>query len=62
MASYTQLRLARPCMADRRLLWERPLDPGRPTPSRVCRAVSAFPSSAHPQLRQNRVGALQGDR
>jgi len=42
VAAYTQLRLARPWVADRRLPWERPLDPGRLTPSRVRRAVSAL--------------------
>lgn len=38
----TQLRLARPWVADRRLPWERPLDLGKLTPSRVRRAVSAL--------------------
>jgi len=42
VAAYTQLRLAQPWVADRRLPWERPLDPGRLTPSRVRRAVSAL--------------------
>src|SRR5215218_8913149 len=42
VAAYTQLRLARPWVADRRLPWERPLDPGRLTPSRVRRALSAL--------------------
>lgn len=41
VAAYTQLRLARPWIRDRRLPWERPLDPGRLTPSRVRRALSA---------------------
>jgi hypothetical protein len=42
VAAYTQLRLARPWVADRRLPWERPLEPGRLTPARVRRAVSAL--------------------
>jgi DDE superfamily endonuclease len=42
VAAYTQLRLARPWVADHRLPWERPLDPGRLTPSRVRRALSAL--------------------
>jgi hypothetical protein len=42
VAAYTQLRLARPGVADRRLPWERRLDPDKLTPSRVRRAVSAL--------------------
>ncbi len=42
VAAYTQLRLSRPCAADRRLPWERRYDPGRLTPVRVHRAVSAL--------------------
>jgi hypothetical protein len=42
VAAYTQLRLARPWAADRRLPWERPLAPAELTPSRVRRAVSAL--------------------
>jgi len=42
VAAYTQLRLARPWIADRRLPWERPLDRGQLTPSRVRRALSAL--------------------
>jgi hypothetical protein len=42
VAAYTQLRLVRPWVTDRRLPWERPLDPGRLTPSRVRRAVSVL--------------------
>jgi hypothetical protein len=42
VAAYTQLRLARPWVADYRLPWERPLDPGHLTPSRVRRALSAL--------------------
>ncbi|MDR2565605.1 MAG: transposase [Bifidobacteriaceae bacterium] len=37
LAAYTQLRLARPLVADRRLPWERPLPPGKLTPGRVRR-------------------------
>jgi hypothetical protein len=42
VAAYTQLRLARPWMEDRRLPWERPLESGKLTPSRVRHALSAF--------------------
>ena len=42
LAAYAQLRLARACVADRRLPWERPLPPGRLTPGRVRRAVAAL--------------------
>lgn len=42
LAAYTQLRLARPLVADRRLPWERPLRPGKLTPYRVHRAFSAL--------------------
>jgi hypothetical protein len=42
LAAYTQLRLARPCVADRRLPWERRYDSGRLTPVRVHRVVSAL--------------------
>jgi hypothetical protein len=42
VAAYTQLRLARPYVADRRLPWERVYDPGRLTPSRVHRVVSSL--------------------
>jgi hypothetical protein len=42
VAVYTQLRLARPWVADRRLPWERPLGPVKLTPSRVRRALSAL--------------------
>jgi hypothetical protein len=36
-AAYTQLRLARPCVSDRRLPWERRLPAGTLTPDRVRR-------------------------
>lgn len=42
LAAYTQLRLARALVADRRLPWERPHPPGRLTPNRVRRAVPAL--------------------
>ena len=42
VAAYTQLRLARSWVVDRRLPWERPLEPGTLTPSRVRRALSAL--------------------
>jgi len=42
VAAYTQLRLARPGVADRRLPWERPLDPAQLTPARARRALSAL--------------------
>jgi hypothetical protein len=42
LTAYTQLRLARPCVLDRRLPWERRYEPGRLTPVRVCRAVLAL--------------------
>ncbi len=42
LAAYTQLRLARGCVADRRLPWERPLPPAKLTPYRVRRAVSTL--------------------
>ena len=41
-AAYTQLRLARPFVADQRLPWERPLAPPRLTPVRVRRAFSSL--------------------
>ena len=42
VAAYTQLRLARPGVADLRLPWERRYDEGRLTPLRVRRVVSAL--------------------
>jgi hypothetical protein len=41
-AAFTQLRLARAHVADRKLPWERRYDPSRLTPVRVHRAVSAL--------------------
>lgn len=37
VAAYTQLRLARSCVTDQRLPWERPLEAGKLTPYRVRR-------------------------
>ncbi len=42
LAAFTQLRLARACVADLRLPWERRYEAGRLTPVRVHRVVSAF--------------------
>ena len=42
LAAFTQLRLARGCVADRRLPWERRYAPERLTPLRVHRVVSAL--------------------
>jgi DDE superfamily endonuclease len=42
LAAYTQLRLARALVADRRLPWERPQAPGKLTPCRVQRAFGAL--------------------
>ena len=42
VAAYTQLRLARPRVADLRLPWERRYDRGRLTPVRVHRVVSSL--------------------
>jgi hypothetical protein len=42
LAAYTQLRLARAAVADRRLPWERPQPVGSLTPCRVRRALPAL--------------------
>jgi hypothetical protein len=42
VAAYTQLRLARPFVADQHLPWERPLAPPRLTPVRVRRVFSSL--------------------
>jgi DDE superfamily endonuclease len=42
VAAFTQLRLARACVSDLRLPWERSYDPARLTPVRVHRAVSSL--------------------
>jgi hypothetical protein len=52
IAAHTQLRLARPLVADLRRPWERPARPGRLTPARVrrsfrnIRARTVLPASA----------------
>ena len=48
VAAFAQLRLARTCVADRRLPWERRYDTGRLTPVRVRRVVfGAFGGTRH---------------
>jgi hypothetical protein len=42
LAAFAQLRLARAHVADQRLPWERRYEPGRLTPIRVHRALSAL--------------------
>jgi hypothetical protein len=42
LVAFTQLRLARPCVEDRRLPWERRHEPGHLTPVRVRRVVLAL--------------------
>ena len=42
VAAFTELRLARQCVSDRRLPWERGYAPGYLTPVRVRRVVSAL--------------------
>lgn len=42
LVAFTQLRLARPCVEDLRLPWERRYDPGRLRPARVRRVVLAL--------------------
>jgi hypothetical protein len=42
LGAFAQLRLARAHVADRRLPWERRYEPGRLTPARVHRALSAL--------------------
>jgi len=55
VTSYTQLRLARTLVADQRLPWERPRDPGKLTPARVRRGPASaedftnFARSSTPQ-------------
>jgi hypothetical protein len=61
VAAYTPLRLARPWLADRRLPWERPLDPGALTPCRVRRALSALlPMVGTPARAPNPCGRSPG--
>ncbi|MGI8867189.1 MAG: NF041680 family putative transposase, partial [Rubrobacteraceae bacterium] len=42
MAAYVQLRLGRAIVADRRLPWERPLESGSLTPTRVLRNFASL--------------------
>jgi hypothetical protein len=61
VAAYTQLRLARPWIADRRLPWERPLAQGHLTPARVRRALSALlPLVGTPARAPNPCGRSPG--
>jgi hypothetical protein len=59
VGAFTRLRLARACVADRRLPWERRYDPGRLTPVRVRRTVSALLAElwARPRSRRNPADA-----
>jgi hypothetical protein len=66
-ATSTQLQLARPSIADRRLPWERPLAPGKLTPSRVrrpfpscCRSLARRPAHQNPAV--GRPGRPKGSR
>jgi hypothetical protein len=60
LAAATQLRLARPLVADQRLPWERRLDPRRLTPTRVRRGFANFtrPYRCSP-ARRNPAGQAQ---
>lgn len=67
IAAYTQLRLARKIVADRRLPWEKPLPEGGLTPARVLRAFSSLlPSlgtpAAPPKPRGRSPGRPKGSR
>ena len=48
IAAHTQLRLARPLVADLRHPWERPAIPGRLTPARVRRSFRNIPPTPLP--------------
>lgn len=67
LAAYTQLRLARSIVADRRLPWEKPLSQKRLTPTRVLRAFCGLlpdlgtPASA-PKPRGRSPGRSKGSR
>ena len=67
LAAYTQLRLARSIVADRRLPWEKPLSQKRLTPTRVLRAFCGLlpglgtPASA-PKPRGRSPGRPKGSR
>jgi hypothetical protein len=52
VATFTQLRLARACVAYRRLPWERRYDTGRSTPTRIHRVVSALLVEVGPPAKQ----------
>jgi hypothetical protein len=58
LAAFAQLRLARAHVVDQRLPWERRYDPGRLTPIRVHRGVSALLARAwgRPPSRRNPAG------
>ena len=67
LAAYTQLRLARSIVADRRLPWEKPLSQERLTPTRVLRAFCGLlpdlgtPANA-PKPRGRSPGRPEGSR
>ena len=67
LAAYTQLRLARGAVADRRLPWERPLPPARLTPARVQRSFATLawwlpPVAAAPKPSGRSPGRPKGRR
>jgi hypothetical protein len=64
LAAYMQLRLARPCVEDLRLPWERRYAPDHLTPLRVRRSVLALLLElwAHLQTHRNPAGAHRDDR
>ena len=61
LVAYTQLRLMRPCVADRRLPWERRYTPGYLTPVRVRRGVfGAFGRIGHAHQATKTLRTLPG--
>jgi hypothetical protein len=60
VAAYTELRLARPGVADRRLPWERPLPAGRLTPRRVRRDLPQVLAALGSPARTGTVRPLAG--
>lgn len=67
VAAYTQLRLARELVADRRLPWEKRMAPARLTPGRVLRAFSSLLPSVgtpaeSPKPRGSSPGRPKGSR